>query len=699
MKLVRAAITALVLVLLLAPRPAQAHAALVESTPEAATKVSSAPGSVVLRFSEPINVSLSRVEVTDPSGRAFAQASATERRMTVQLRSNVPGVYVVRWKTVSPLDGHTLRGSFEFGVGVTPKARAEAEPPGPRGVDLPIGAARAVQYGGLLTAVGMLLVIALAARSPRLEWASRPKLWVPLALALAGGSIATIGEALIAAGGLSIADVAGYLTTGLPGIARLVLVGAEAVALVASIRDSTRVLDALAVAFPALAASGHAAAVRPVSWGIGVDTVHLLSAGLWAGTIVALATHRPVGGYRGPEGRELLHRFTPVAIPAFLVTVGTGSLRAAHELSAPSDLVSSAYGRVLSLKLVAVAIMVPLSVLAWRRVATSLRAESVLAAVALVAAAGLAIYPLPPGRAEGAEEAKDETAAAGPEGALPGADDLTLAEAAGETLVGLTIRPGRPGRNDLTVFLLPTSGVQGANDASVELSIGEEEFPTDVCGLQCRRVVVPLDGGEQARVRVGGPEGGVAQFDIPELPSADGTRLIRVATERMRDLETLRVDESLRPGDPVVRNAFTFRSPDRMRLRAIGRFESVSIGKVQYQRATRDAEWTVRRDNPPIDVPLLTWSGLEVRSAHVVGRERIEGTNSDIVSFFTGTTENPLWFRLWIGDDHLVRRMEMRAYAHFMDQRLYAFDAPITIEPPVASDETTRRTRRGGEAS
>src|SRR5207253_2655259 len=82
----------------------------------------------------------------------------------------------------------------------------------------------------------------------------------------------------------------------------------------------------------------------------------------------ALALQRPPGGWRGREGRRLLARFSPVALAAFPVTAATGLLEGTEELSGLRDLVASGYGQVLALKSLAVLLMLPLSVLAWRRV-------------------------------------------------------------------------------------------------------------------------------------------------------------------------------------------------------------------------------------------------------------------------------------------------------------------------------------------
>lgn len=51
------------------PSPALAHAGLVAANPPPGIGIPQAPGEVVLRFSEPLNFDLSRIEVLDESGR------------------------------------------------------------------------------------------------------------------------------------------------------------------------------------------------------------------------------------------------------------------------------------------------------------------------------------------------------------------------------------------------------------------------------------------------------------------------------------------------------------------------------------------------------------------------------------------------------------------------------------------------------
>src|SRR5260370_37655264 len=91
----------------------------------------------------------------------------------------------------------------------------------------------------------------------------------------------------------------------------------------------------LLAAITALAAAGHAAALRPAAPGIAVDAIHLASAGLWAGGILALAAIRGAGGWRSPESRGPLKRLTPGALIAFSFNALTRLPPAAGQLGSP----------------------------------------------------------------------------------------------------------------------------------------------------------------------------------------------------------------------------------------------------------------------------------------------------------------------------------------------------------------------------
>jgi copper transport protein len=649
---------------------AGAHAAIVSSTPAAGEELGSAPGVVSLTFSEPLIEALSRAVVVDPNGLRHKGGPTSERKMEVRLATNAPGVYRVEWKTVSPVDGHSLEGQFFFGVGVKPGGEAETNL-APRPRELTLAVFRALEYAGLLAAAGAILLSAIARRKPMLDWV-RPSLRVPLALALVSGIAVVSGEALLASSTLSAAPA--FFRT-LPGLARLLRLAFEAAALMFAPLLAGAGVNVL-LSMVALSAAGHAAAIRPALWGIGTNAIHLVAAGMWAGGIIVLV----LIALRAPEWRKLLDRFTPFAIPAFLVTVVTGVLRAAQELTGLADLWGSPYGRVIFAKSAGVLVMIPLSVLAWRRVIEKPRAEAIVAGAVIAAAGLLAAFPLPPGRVAEAEQA----AVKGPfVSALPRPEDLTLGAYAGEVLLGITLRPGEPGTNEVLLYLLPIEGEEEAGEVALSAVVEGRDIDLERCGPTCRRGTTNLRGGERIALRLTEAKRGQGQVTVPSLPAPDATGLLDKMNARMRVLKTLRIEETLRPAKSPTSTSYWLEAPDRLRMQVSSGFESVRIGEVSYQRESPSAPWRVERGVPPIEAPFFIWGSPPFASAHILGSESVEGIDLQIVGFFEDRGGLPIWFKLWLDAEGLVHIAEMRAQGHFMDHRYFDFDAPFTIEPPV----------------
>ena len=160
---------AITVVLLAGSARAWGHAAFVSSQPEPGSQLPATPGVVTLTFSEPLIAELSSVTVVAPTGEEFVGGPAAgETVIRVEVTSTARGEYTVRWKTVSPLDGHTLTGAFGFGVGVEVEPDHDATS-APTLADLLVGVGRAVEYVGLLAILGWLTLSALA-RSAEVGW-------------------------------------------------------------------------------------------------------------------------------------------------------------------------------------------------------------------------------------------------------------------------------------------------------------------------------------------------------------------------------------------------------------------------------------------------------------------------------------------------------------------------------------------------
>ena len=108
----------------LTPQEAAAHANLVSAEPAPNSELDEAPDRVIAWFTEPLEPSLSSIEVLDSSGqRVDLDNSIVDDLnplvMSVDLDEIPDGTYTVAWTNVSTVDGHRVRGSFLFAVGQT----------------------------------------------------------------------------------------------------------------------------------------------------------------------------------------------------------------------------------------------------------------------------------------------------------------------------------------------------------------------------------------------------------------------------------------------------------------------------------------------------------------------------------------------------------------------------------------------------
>jgi putative copper export protein len=181
------------------------------------------------------------------------------------------------------------------------------------------------------------------------------------------------------------------LFLGDPTLLVAVRVVAEGISWLLCVRGKPYVAPLAVFAAAALALSGHARDAGAMF----TDALHVLSAGMWAGGVLALVSVRPPDGWRSAEARLLLERFGRVAVIAFAVTALTGFLRATEQLGEVSQLWTTTYGVVLALKAVAVLVLVGVS-WAWRRGWAPPWVEAAAAVLIVLLTAVLASIPVPP---------------------------------------------------------------------------------------------------------------------------------------------------------------------------------------------------------------------------------------------------------------------------------------------------------------
>jgi hypothetical protein len=123
-----------------------------------------------------------------------------------------------------------------------------------------------------------------------------------------------------------------------------------------------------------------------------------------------------------------------------------------------------------------------------------------------------------------------------------------------------------------------------------------------------------------------------------------------------------------------------------MRIELDAGSQRVIVGDREWRREKPGAAWREDQAIRP-EVPQFIWDfGRDATTPRIVGREGIGGAFTTELAFFARSGIAPIWFRLWVDEEGLVRRAEMRAQGHFMDHRYFAFDAPFKVEAP-APDE------------
>jgi putative copper export protein len=546
---------------------------------------------------------------------------------------------------------------------------------GPTAWDLLIIVLRGIEYALLLLACGLALLSTLGRDLPLRLPA------VPVAAALLASGVAVVVAEALLASSASVTGAIDYLTNGFTGLARVARIALEAAVLEVALVRARLSPVLLAGVVVAVAAVGPGAGAGPAWPGIAVNAVYLAAAGVWAGGIMALALLRVTGRWQA-GGSELLPRFMRVAPWAFLVSAGLAVVQAAQFLAGPGEVLTTSHVLTLVAKAAAVAAVTTLSLLAWRRTRVGAGPGAVAVLVAVAAAAVVAVYPVVPTHAR---EAAQEPAASGPAvartGPFPQPGDLTMGGRAGQTMVGLTVHPGRPGVNTVRVYLaIPATA---ASKARLQVQGAWHAFSS--CGGPCRTVTVDLEGGQRLAVAVAGRGGGTAVFHLPSLPARDATTLARSATAQMSRLRTYRVAEVL----SGFRSAYAYARPHQLWLRTWygdGVQQSLWFGSSLYEKTSPGAPWRLKSKGTLAPVPYFNWYPFRpLVDAHIVGTGTVSGVPVTLVTAFGGHGSHPdsVWFTLSVDrKTGRVLRSQMWAPNHFMDDRYHAFNQPAGIPRP-----------------
>jgi copper transport protein len=357
------------LVALLAPAGASAHATLEDTQPARGATVRSQPATVQFRFDESVEGNFGAVRVFDRSGRRVDSGDAFHPGgrgavMAVHLKPGLPrGTYTAMYRVVSA-DGHIVSSGFTFSIGrASGTSDTVAQLLGGTGsgpvTDVLFGIARGVQFAAIGIGVGgvlFLLIVWLPALASVAgagrEWreaseAFRARLRT-LLLAAAGAGVVSAAAAVVLEGA-SAAAVSGWsalrlesvnetlgtrfgtvwglavlVWSGVAALSALVLAPAErrSVALHPAELGATGlagtrvprppallglgVLLAFLVALPSL--GGHASTQHPVGVLLPANLVHVTAMSLWLGGLTALVAALPAATRRlaGADRTRLL---------------------------------------------------------------------------------------------------------------------------------------------------------------------------------------------------------------------------------------------------------------------------------------------------------------------------------------------------------------------------------------------------------
>ncbi|MXM65769.1 transporter [Streptomyces sp. HUCO-GS316] len=368
----------LVLLVLGGAAPASAHAALSGTDPDDGTVLKAAPRHLTLTFTESVGLLDDSFRVLDPENRRLrtgeahhAEGRSDTARVTLPAKL-AKGTYVVAWRAVSA-DSHPVSGAFTFSIG-KPSATAAPIDPGP--VEDPATAslyniARYLAYlaAALLIGTAAFVLLCRPADPAPLRRPLAAGWWTLLAATLALLVLRAPYESGTGPATAFDTSALSHTLTSRPGavlLARLALLPVTAVLLIRLSRRGTdpdqrppRLLlaagAALAVGLALTWAAGeHASAGIQVPLAMTSSVLHVLAMAVWLGGLTALlmTLHRSSATEAGTVAR-----FSRLAFVSVTVLVVTGVYQSWRGLGSWNALTGTSYGRLLTVKLAAVVLL------------------------------------------------------------------------------------------------------------------------------------------------------------------------------------------------------------------------------------------------------------------------------------------------------------------------------------------------------
>jgi copper transport protein len=493
------------------PAGATAHATIEETAPERGAALAAPPREVRLHFSEPVEAAFGAVRVFDADGSRVEAGGAFHPgdrgdTVAVRLRGNLSdGSYTATYRVISA-DSHPIAGGFTFSVGEgrgptqTVDELLAGSGSGPVTATA-LAVARAVQYAALAVSLGALLflllcwspaaagAVATAALRSRLRRLLAPAAAAGLASAVAGillqGATAAGTSLWSALDATTVEEVLGTRFGTWWGIAALAWVAVLGL----GIRGAALTPLLVLALVPAL--SGHAGTESPAALWIALNLLHVLAISAWVGGLAVLVLAvRSATAVVDPAGRTALlaataGRFSTLAGAMVAVVLLTGIVQALAAIDDPSQLIQTAYGRAVLIKVVLFLGLVGLGAINRTRSLPGLRAST-----GTPGAAGVLLRRVL--RAELAVA----VVVLGVTGALAGyqpADTVSAGPFSGTAQLGparmeLTVDPARAGANELHLYLFDRrTGAQWDRPKEVRLQATLPDEGVEPISLEPRK--------------------------------------------------------------------------------------------------------------------------------------------------------------------------------------------------------------------
>jgi copper transport protein len=353
---------------------ALAHARLVRSNPEDGAVLSEAPRDIYLWFDEPVAAKFSAAQLLDASGQSAGKVSrrADPGDATLLIISVPPipaGVYTLVWEVISSIDTHGTQGTVVFGVNRTVEGLARPAPTTAVAIPPLEVTLRASLYIALALAMGSWLTAGVilnpAAFNPDVHSQVEVARARSLGLGLVGAlSAVAVGNATLVwqTASLGRGTVMDLVTAryGALWLAQQGLLLITSVALAAAQRGRgwgwLSAGTALSLVALVVALKSHAAGLADNTiLAVTADTLHLLAAGAWMGSLLALILTLFPWLRSGESERSVAlggwRRFGGFAALGVGVLATTGLYNTARQVASLDAWISTAYGQALAVKI------------------------------------------------------------------------------------------------------------------------------------------------------------------------------------------------------------------------------------------------------------------------------------------------------------------------------------------------------------